>query len=341
MNASEQPAPRTAWMTAMRDEALRMHRPEIAKIVHVGWAIASYVEGAGISADPSTQDVAAIVGSSEETVARAKKVLRALGVLVEKRRPNTNTAYELRQPDGYLDWDAHLHLYTDTRQAARKRKDKQKALATQHRKSAPSTDGPQPAAAQGAEPPAPGAAPEPGAERVPGPVAGLTPVPTPRGRARRPAATSAVPTQPPLLMAVPGREPPSPEEVRETLAALGVPAAMRRYGREFVMRVIAADNPTARAMPGPTELTVPCTYSYCEAPAGAPCRSTLGLRGVAHQARLDAWNLAYAHCPACTAPAGQPCTSPDGSPLTGMHGPRTALGAEMRAIADRQHHTGT
>ncbi|MER7972031.1 hypothetical protein ABTX35_24050, partial [Streptomyces sp. NPDC096080] len=60
MNTGEQ-APMTAWMNRMRDEALRMRRPDVSKIVHVGWAIASYIGPDGTAECP-LPTIAAIVG---------------------------------------------------------------------------------------------------------------------------------------------------------------------------------------------------------------------------------------------------------------------------------------
>lgn len=377
MNASEPvQAPRTAWINAMRDEALRMNRPEIAKIVHIGWVIASYANSDGINASPGTDTIAAIVGSSEETVSRAKKVLKALQVLVEQRRPNTSSTYRLQMPLGSsrLDWDAHMHLYTDTPQARRKRRIKEKELADQLAQREAEVTGERPplrhGARRGAEP-VPQRVPEPvpagGNQREidkgpdkdaagPGPrppvpparglerhgsehdktQPALAPVPTPNGRTRR---TTAAATQPPLLMAIQGSATADPDTIRTHLADHGVSAAMRTYGRDPVLQVIAADNPaSAAAQYMPVELKVPC--SYCEAPAATPCRNSVGLRGIAHKARLDTWDVAYAPCRHCKVPAGQLCTEPDGTPRHSVHPHRAELGSQMRAVDDQQH-TGT
>ncbi|MFI1535491.1 zinc finger domain-containing protein [Streptomyces anandii] len=195
MTASEPvQAPRTAWMNRMRAEALRMRRPDVSKVVHIGWIIASYADSDGTNAFPKTPTIAAIAGSSEETVTRAKSVLKALGVLGEKRRPNQPSEYSLLQPLGdRLDWDAHMHLYTDTRQARRKKAIKEKEIAEfladgrnpvqngdrnpvrngDHKSRNPFPTGvPEPVPAGGTEIPGTrsGTGPEPDAERVPEPV---------------------------------------------------------------------------------------------------------------------------------------------------------------------------
>ncbi|MFI5880895.1 hypothetical protein [Streptomyces sp. NPDC051554] len=413
MTASEPvQAPRTAWMNRMRAEALRARRPEISKIVHVGWVIASYADSDGTNACPKTPTIAAIVGSSEETVTRAKRVLKALDVLVEKRRPNTSSEYRLQQPmvNGTLDWDAHLHLYTDTPQARHKKKAKERQiaehLAVREQELAaarnPSQEGfqevrnpfPQgvpeelePVPAGGSETPPGGSGTrsgtgaEPVAERDPEPVpaggeqreehkgpdkdavgAGPRPpvslgdvpesqfdegektgrvlasVPAPPGRARKTAPADG-PTQPPLLLAVPGQDAPTADRVRQTIADHGVPAALRRYGRELVMRELTTDCESPRHHQGPAELTVPC--GYCKAPTGAACRSSDGLRGLVHEARRDAWDVAYANCPGCKATAGSPCTDPGAVPRHGIHPQRAEFGARMRKLADAQPRTET
>ncbi|MCX5285975.1 helix-turn-helix domain-containing protein [Streptomyces sp. NBC_00198] len=122
-------APRTAWMNRLRDEALRMRRPEVSQIVHIAWIIASYGDADGTNNYPGTDTIAAVAGCSEETVSRSKKVLKALGVLHEKRRPNTSSMYTLLTiTTKQLDWEAHLHLYTNTRQARRKKKLKEQEI---------------------------------------------------------------------------------------------------------------------------------------------------------------------------------------------------------------------
>ncbi|MCX5239736.1 helix-turn-helix domain-containing protein [Streptomyces prunicolor] len=338
-------APRTAWMHAMRAEALRMDRPEISKIVHVGWVIASYADADGTNADPATETIAAIVGSSQETVSRAKKVLKALGVLVERRRPNTNSEYLLHPPlgDQGLDWDEHLHLYTDTPQARAKRRLKEKAIAEAlaAREAEPGAaqtrEAHQDAAGTEPRPPiSPGTAPESHAEKT-GPV--LASVPAPPGRARRKPAADG-PTQPPLLLAVPGQDVATVERVRQTIADLGVPAALRRYGRGLVMReLVTGTCESPRHHPGPAEAAVPC--GYCNASAGTACSSSAGLRGAVHEARLDTWDITYTTCPSCKATAGSPCTDPGGTPRHGIHPQRAALGAQMRETSEQRPRTST
>jgi len=327
-------------MNALRDEALRMNRPEISRVVHVGWVIASFTDDDGTNADPKTETIAAIVGCSDETVARAKKVLKALGVLAEKRRPNANSAYRLQFTNlGDLDWDAHMHLYTDTPQARRKKRIKEQEIAEHVAKREEELTGRRTPSRNGVRNPFPPGVPDgeegsgtrsatgsgPRAERGPDPVSdreetagpALAPVPAPAGRPRRPAGAAAASTQPPLLLAVPGQDPLTTGTIRPT----------------------PPGSPHSRH--GPTELSVPC--GYCEAPAGARCRNTVGLRGTAHQARLEAWTLAHTGCPDCRAPADNPCTGPDGIPHTGIHPARAELGARMRATAAQQQdrHTGT
>lgn len=319
--------PRTAWMNRMRAEALCAHRPEISKIVHVGWVIASYADSDGAGADPSTETIAAIVGSSQETVSRAKKVLKAVGVLVERRRPNTNSEYRLQQPpaDGSLDWDTHLSLYTDTPQARQKRKAKQKQIA-EHlaaREQAPADKQARPGEDAAGVRPRTVLPPDdrPDNHVVEGDKAGpvLAAVPPPLGRARKAPVTGS--TQPPLLLAVPGEDDSTADRVRQTIADHGVPAALRRFGRGPVMRELAIGS--------------------CEAPTGSLCTSSTGQRGAAHEAWLDTWDITHATCPNCGASPGNPCTDPGGTPRHGIHPQRAALGAQLRENAGQRPRTST
>jgi hypothetical protein len=119
---------RNAWINHVRDEALRMHRPEVSKAAHIGMLIATYADADGSNAFPAGKTLAAIAGCTEETVTRCVKLLVAVGLLDRKRRPNKSAMYQLRIPLQRPHWEAHLHLYTDTRQARRKREAKQREV---------------------------------------------------------------------------------------------------------------------------------------------------------------------------------------------------------------------
>ncbi|MGW3735195.1 hypothetical protein [Streptomyces sp. NPDC005148] len=117
----QEQAPRTAWINAMRDEVLRVGKriPEVARVVHVGFWIASYADADGSNAFPGRDTLACLAGCSEETVTRAVKVLMGVGALARKRRPNASSMYQLvplALLPGALPWEEHLHHYTDTRQ---------------------------------------------------------------------------------------------------------------------------------------------------------------------------------------------------------------------------------
>ncbi|MEW2164350.1 helix-turn-helix domain-containing protein [Streptomyces sp. NPDC007084] len=185
-------------MNRLRDETLRMRRPEISQIVHVGWIIASYANADGTNACPGTDTIAGIAGCSEETVSRSKKVLRALGVLHEQRRPNNSSMYTLLTITAQrLDWAAHLHLYTDTRQSRRKKRLKEKEIQelldadAQEAASEPDAErGPEPDAERG---------PEPDAERGPGvrnPFPAGGPEPVPAGGTETPGTRSGTGAEP-------------------------------------------------------------------------------------------------------------------------------------------------
>jgi hypothetical protein len=110
---------RNAWTNALRAEVLRVGRriPEVARVVTVGMWIATYADADGSNAFPGRDTLATLSGCSQETVTRAVKVLMGVGVLARKRRPNASAMYQLLMPlGGGLDWAAHIHHMTDTRQ---------------------------------------------------------------------------------------------------------------------------------------------------------------------------------------------------------------------------------
>ncbi|WP_330349246.1 helix-turn-helix domain-containing protein [Streptomyces sp. NBC_00582] len=125
----------TAWINALRDEALRVHTPEVARVVGIGVWIATYADKDGSNAFPSRETLATLAGCSPETVTRAVKVLTGVGVLMRKRRPNASAVYQLLMPLGRrLDWAAHIHHMTETRQ--RKAYAKKKAEAFEEERTA-------------------------------------------------------------------------------------------------------------------------------------------------------------------------------------------------------------
>ncbi|NEA61335.1 helix-turn-helix domain-containing protein [Streptomyces sp. SID12488] len=110
---------RNAWTNALRAEVLRVGRtiPEVARVVTVGMWISTYADADGSNAFPGRETLATLSGCSQETVTRAVKVLMGVGVLARKRRPNASSVYLLLMPlGGRLDWQAHMHHMTDTRQ---------------------------------------------------------------------------------------------------------------------------------------------------------------------------------------------------------------------------------
>ncbi|MGA5330983.1 helix-turn-helix domain-containing protein [Streptomyces griseoincarnatus] len=111
---------RNAWTNALRAEVLRVGRriPEVARVVTVGMWIATYADADGSNAFPGRDTLAVLSGCSQETVTRAVKVLMGVGVLARRRRPNASAMYQLLMPLGSkgLDWAAHIHHMTETRQ---------------------------------------------------------------------------------------------------------------------------------------------------------------------------------------------------------------------------------
>lgn len=122
----------TAWINAMREELLRMGRelPELPRVIAIGVWIATFTEKDGSNAFPSRETLAILAGCSQETVTRAVKVLVGVGVLARKRRPNASAMYQLLLPGGRrLNWAAHIHHMTDTRQRKAYAKKKAAELA--------------------------------------------------------------------------------------------------------------------------------------------------------------------------------------------------------------------
>ncbi|MGY1500833.1 hypothetical protein ACW4TU_30350 [Streptomyces sp. QTS52] len=110
---------RNAWTNALRAEVLRVGRriPEVARVVTVGMWISTYADADGSNSFPGRDTLATLSGCSPETVTNAVKVLMGVGVLARKRRPNDSSKYQLLMPlGGGLDWGAHIHHMTETRQ---------------------------------------------------------------------------------------------------------------------------------------------------------------------------------------------------------------------------------
>lgn len=123
---------RNAWTNALRDEVLRVGRriPEVARVVTVGMWIATYADADGSNTFPGRATLATLSGCSQETVTRAVRVLMGVGVLDRKRRPNASAMYQLLMPlGGGLDWQAHIHHMTETRQRVARRKEKEQKAA--------------------------------------------------------------------------------------------------------------------------------------------------------------------------------------------------------------------
>lgn len=128
---------RNAWINAIRDEALRMRRPEVSKAAHIGVWIASYADADGSNAWPSGETLAAIAGCTRDTVIRCVKLLVAVGLLEKRRRPNKSAVYQLVIPVQRPDWQAHMDVWGESRQAQARRKAKEKEVAELLAKSSP------------------------------------------------------------------------------------------------------------------------------------------------------------------------------------------------------------
>jgi hypothetical protein len=123
---------RNAWTNALRAEVLRVGRtiPEVARVVTVGMWIATYADADGSNSFPGRDTLATLSGTSQETVTRCVKVLMGVGVLARRRRPNASSMYQLLMPPGGgLDWAAHIHHLTETRQRKAHAKEKAQRIA--------------------------------------------------------------------------------------------------------------------------------------------------------------------------------------------------------------------
>ncbi|WP_037605817.1 helix-turn-helix domain-containing protein [Streptacidiphilus rugosus] len=126
----------------LRNEIIRTGDKAVARIAHVGVWLATYGNADGSNCLPHTDTLVTLTGTSEETVGRALRVLRTLGLITGKRRPNDTTVYQLHMPiGGQVDWQPHLHLFTETRQKRAWAKRKQAEIAQHLDARNPSTDG--------------------------------------------------------------------------------------------------------------------------------------------------------------------------------------------------------
>ncbi|MBZ3909398.1 helix-turn-helix domain-containing protein [Streptomyces acidiscabies] len=155
MNADDRvQSVRNAWINALRAEVLRVGKgvPEVARAVGVGVWIATYADADGSNSFPGRDTLATLSGCSQETVTNSVKVLMGVGVLARRRRPNASPMYQLLMPlSGGLDWGAHLHHMTETRQ--RKAYAKKKAAETAAAVAALEADAPRTASTDAVENP--------------------------------------------------------------------------------------------------------------------------------------------------------------------------------------------
>lgn len=249
---------RNAWINALRNETLRIGTPEMARVAHVGHMIATYADADGGGAFPSQETLATLVGGTDEAVARAVRVLIAVGILAKKRRPNATAVYQLLMPVGKkLDWAAHMPLYTETRQ--KRARARQKALAAEALASRP-----EPVPGRHPEP-VPGGNPEP----VPGLESGTRPGTASEdsepvlGRPRNPscdgfrnpsqAGGTSTPTS--------GRDP----EPHQTLPDLPPQPQVRAGARGENDQLIQPPHP---------ERAIACEVPGCRGTVGLPCTGT-------------------------------------------------------------------
>lgn len=134
--------PQRAWINFLRAEVLRVDQLEqeggfpwravdVARVATVGIWLATYTDHDGTSGHPGQDTLAALSGTSPDTVSRAIRVLEAAGLVAVRRRPNKPSEYTLLYPaPGFRpDWVECMGLMTSRQQAWRKAR---KASADAH-----------------------------------------------------------------------------------------------------------------------------------------------------------------------------------------------------------------
>lgn len=200
MTSDEQPhkqSPRTAWILYLRREALRMNRAEVSTIAHVGIIYATFADWDGTNLRPGVGTLAAITGRSEDTVSRCLTVLANAGLIERRRRQGGKTAvaHLLAPLTETTDWEPLLVPFSETRQAAYRRRQKSKAAEEAAARAAhnPSGDGFQNPSPSGELEPVPvGGTEEPRTRPGTGrqPVPGRVPEPVPVGGVLEQSSTS-------------------------------------------------------------------------------------------------------------------------------------------------------
>lgn len=117
--AADEPRPQSvtsAWVQGLRREVIVSGSRDIARIAHVGVWMSTFANADGTSITAGQKTIAGLTGTSIESVSRAIQVLKGLGLLRSRRKPNQNTEYILTVPTGPLDWGSWLPVFTETRQ---------------------------------------------------------------------------------------------------------------------------------------------------------------------------------------------------------------------------------
>ncbi|GAA1160765.1 hypothetical protein F4556_005208 [Kitasatospora gansuensis] len=268
---------RNAWINALRDETLRIRTPEMARVAHVGHMIATYADADGGNAFPGQDTLAALVGGTDEAVARAVKVLVAVGVLRQKRRPNASAMYQLLMPVGrQLDWETHMHLYTETRQKRAREAQKARIAEELMASRTPSQDGIRTPSQAGFPDTVlggvSGSRPRTGSDG-PEPVLGRPRNPSQDGfRTPSQAGGTSTPTY--------GRD---PENHHTPVGLSHQPQVRARDDPEN-------DHPSPQAQP---ERAIACEVPGCRGGIGLACTGTgptLRVKPQSHPSRIDAWH---------------------------------------------------
>lgn len=115
------------WVQRLRREVLVNGNRDLAKLACIGMWMATFANADGTSITAGRDTIATLAGVSPETVSRALKTFKGVGMMRGKRRPNKSAEHVLTIPvgSGELDWKTWLPEFTESRQrlAYRRKKD--------------------------------------------------------------------------------------------------------------------------------------------------------------------------------------------------------------------------
>lgn len=110
----------------MRHEVLVDGRRDLARLAMIGLWMSTFANADGTSITVSREKIATLCGVAPETVSRAYRALKGVGLIRGRRRPNKAAEHVLTIPigSGPLDWDTWLPEFTESRQRLAHRRKK-------------------------------------------------------------------------------------------------------------------------------------------------------------------------------------------------------------------------